>query len=317
MKKITIATRGSKLALWQSEHIKAVLEEKNPGLEVELKIIITSGDKIIDTPLAKIGGKGLFLKEIEEAMLRGEAQIAVHSLKDVPTVMPDGLVLAAITEREDVRDAMLSEKYTEIEELPKGATVGTSSLRRRMHLARIRPDLIIKDLRGNVDTRIRKLKEGQFDAIILAAAGISRLELLDSVEHIYPISLMEMIPAMGQGALGIQCVDDPEVIKIAEQLEDEYSRIETTIERDFVDMLDGGCQVPIGVNAFVQDNGDVIVRSLLGLPNGHEVLGETKIVRKEEYANAGREMAQRLIDKGAKELLARAEEQANSIKSTL
>jgi hydroxymethylbilane synthase len=317
MKKITIATRGSKLALWQSNHIKAVLEEKNPGLEVELKIVITSGDKIIDTPLAKIGGKGLFLKEIEEAMLRGEAQIAVHSLKDVPTVMPDGLVLAAITEREDVRDAMLSEKYTEIEELPKGATVGTSSLRRRMHLARIRPDLIIKDLRGNVDTRIRKLKEGEFDAIILAAAGISRLELLDAVEHIYPISLMEMIPAMGQGALGIQCVDDPEVIKIAEQLEDEYSRIETTIEREFVDMLEGGCQVPIGVNAFVQDNGDVIVRSLLGLPNGHEVLGETKIVRKEEYANAGRDMAQRLIDKGAKELLERAEEQANNIKSTL
>jgi hydroxymethylbilane synthase len=317
MKKITIATRGSKLALWQSEHIKAVLEEKNPGLEVDLKIVITSGDKIIDTPLAKIGGKGLFLKEIEEAMLRGEAQIAVHSLKDVPTVMPDGLVLAAITEREDVRDAMLSEKYAEIDELPKGAVVGTSSLRRRMHLARIRPDLVIKDLRGNVDTRIRKLKEGQFDAIILAAAGISRLELLDAVEHIYPISLMEMIPAMGQGALGIQCVDDPEVIKIAEQLEDEYSRIETTIERDFVDMLEGGCQVPIGVNAFVQDNGDVIVRSLLGLPNGHEVLGETKIVRKEEYANAGREMAQRLIDKGAKELLMRAEEQANSIKSTL
>jgi len=317
MKKITIATRGSKLALWQSEHIKAVLEEKNPGLEVELKIVITSGDKIIDTPLAKIGGKGLFLKEIEEAMLRGEAQIAVHSLKDVPTVMPDGLVLAAITEREDVRDAMLSEKYTDIEDLPKGATVGTSSLRRRMHLARIRPDLKIKDLRGNVDTRIRKLKEGEFDAIILAAAGISRLELLDAVEHIYPISLMEMIPAMGQGALGIQCVDDPEVIKIAEQLEDAYSRIETTIERDFVDMLEGGCQVPIGVNAFVQDNGDVIIRSLLGLPNGHEVMGETKIVRKDEYENAGREMAQRLIDKGARELLARAEEQANNIKSTL
>jgi len=317
MRKITIATRGSKLALWQSEHIKAVLEEKNPGLEVELKIIITSGDKIIDTPLAKIGGKGLFLKEIEEAMLRGEAQIAVHSLKDVPTVMPDGLVLAAITEREDVRDAMLSEKYTDIDDLPKGSTVGTSSLRRRMHLARIRPDLIIKDLRGNVDTRIRKLKEGQFDAIILAAAGISRLELLDAVEHIYPISLMEMIPAMGQGALGIQCVDDPEVIKIAEQLEDEYSRIETTIERDFVDSLDGGCQVPIGVNAFVQDNGDVVIRSLLGLPNGHEVMGETKIIRKDDYENAGRQMAQRLIDKGAKELLARAEEQANSINSTL
>lgn len=317
MNKLTIATRGSKLALWQSEHIKAVLEEKNPGLEVTLKIVITSGDKIIDTPLAKIGGKGLFLKEIEETMLRGEAQIAVHSLKDVPTVMPDGLVLAAITEREDVRDAMLSEKYRDIENLPEGATVGTSSLRRRMHLARIRPDLIIKDLRGNVDTRIRKLKEGEFDAIILATAGITRLELLDSVEHIYPISLMEMIPAMGQGALGIQCVDDADVIKIAEQLEDEYSRIETTIERDFVDMLEGGCQVPIGVNAFVQDNGEVMIRSLLGLPSGIEVLGETTVISKEDYEGAGRAMAQRLIDKGAKELLERAEVEANNIPSTL
>jgi hydroxymethylbilane synthase len=317
MNKLTIATRGSKLALWQSTHIKAVLEENNPGLEVELKIVITSGDKIIDTPLAKIGGKGLFLKEIEEAMLKGEAHIAVHSLKDVPTVMPDGLVLAAITEREDVRDAMLSEKFTDIESLPQGATVGTSSLRRRMHLARIRPDLKIKDLRGNVDTRIRKLKEGQFDAIILAYAGISRLELLDSVEHIYPISLMEMIPAMGQGALGIQCVDDAEVIKIAEQLEDEYSRIETTIERDFVDMLQGGCQVPIGVSAMVQDNGEVQIRSLLGLPNGGEVLGETHTISKEDYIGAGRAMAQRLIDKGAKELLERAEVEANNIPSTL
>ncbi len=317
MNKLTIATRGSKLALWQSEHIKAVLEEKNPGLEVTLKIVITSGDKIIDTPLAKIGGKGLFLKEIEETMLRGEAQIAVHSLKDVPTVMPKGLVLAAITEREDVRDAMLSEKYRDIESLPEGAVVGTSSLRRRMHLARIRPDLTIKDLRGNVDTRIRKLKEGEFDAIILATAGISRLELLDAVEHIYPISLMEMIPAMGQGALGIQCVDDAEIIKIAEQLEDENSRIETTIERDFVDTLEGGCQVPIGVNAFVQDNGEVMIRSLLGLPSGTEVLGESKLIAKEEFEGAGRAMAQRLIEKGAKELLERAEAEANSIPSTL
>ncbi len=317
MNKLTIATRGSKLALWQSEHIKAVLEEKNPGLEVTLKIVITSGDKIIDTPLAKIGGKGLFLKEIEETMLRGEAQIAVHSLKDVPTVMPKGLVLAAITEREDVRDAMLSEKYTDLESLPQGAIIGTSSLRRRMHLARLRPDLKIKDLRGNVDTRIRKLKEGEFDAIILATAGISRLELLDSVEHIYPISLMEMIPAMGQGALGIQCVDDPEVIRIAEQLEDENSRIETTIERDFVDMLQGGCQVPIGVNAFVQDNGEVMIRSLLGLPSGKEVLGESKLIAKEEFEGAGRAMAQRLIDKGAKALLERAEAEANAIPSTL
>lgn len=312
MKKLTIATRGSKLALWQSEYIKATLEEKNPGLSVELKIIVTSGDKIIDKPLAKIGGKGLFLKELEEAMLRGEAQIAVHSLKDVPTVMPDGLILAAITQREDVRDAMLSEKYPDINALPQKAVVGTSSLRRRMQLEMLRPDLIIKDLRGNVDTRIRKLKEGQFDAIILAAAGINRLGLLDAVEHIYPISLEEMIPSMGQGALGIECIDDKEVIKIAEQLEDNYSRIETTIERDFVDLLEGGCHVPIGVSASTLENGDVLIRSVLGLPDGTETLGETLTAKSENYATLGREMAQRLIDKGAKELLERADKQASS-----
>ncbi|HFU74548.1 MAG TPA: hydroxymethylbilane synthase [Helicobacteraceae bacterium] len=312
MKNLTIATRGSKLALWQSEHIKARLEENNPGLSVTLKVIVTSGDKIIDKPLAKIGGKGLFLKELEEAMLRGEAQIAVHSLKDVPTVMPEGLVLAAITEREDVRDAMLSEKYPDIKSLPQKAVVGTSSLRRRMQLEMLRPDLVIKDLRGNVDTRIRKLKEGQFDAIILASAGINRLGLLDAVEHIYPISLNEMIPSMGQGALGIQCIDDNDVIKIAQQLEDEYARIETTIERDFVDLLEGGCHVPIGISATALENGEVSIRSVLGLPDGSETLGETQVAKSEEYKTLGREMAQRLVDKGAKDLLERADKQAST-----
>jgi len=311
VKKLTIATRGSKLALWQSEHIKAVLEEQHPGLEVTLKIIITSGDKILDVALAKIGGKGLFLKELEEAMMRGEAQIAVHSLKDVPTKMPDGLVLAAITEREDVRDAMLSEKHEDIDSLPKGAVVGTSSLRRAMQLRRIRPDLDIKDLRGNVDTRIRKLKEGEYDAIILAAAGINRLELLDAVEHIYPISLFEMIPSMGQGALGIEAVNDPEVLKMVECLEDEYSRVETTIERDFVDMLEGGCQVPIGVNATVLDNGDVQIKTIIGMPDGSEILSDTKLSHKENYKTVGKEMGQAAIDKGAKDLLVRAEVMAN------
>lgn len=308
MKNITIATRGSKLALWQSNHIKSVLEAQNPGLSVELKIVITSGDKILDVPLAKIGGKGLFLKEIEETMLKGEAHIAVHSLKDVPTEMPEGLVLAAITEREDVRDALLSEKYADIDSLPPKAVVGTSSLRRRMQLERTRPDLVIKDLRGNVDTRIRKLKEGQYDAIVLASAGINRLDLVKSVKHVYPISLFEMIPAMGQGALGIQCVDTPEIVKIAKGLEDESSRIETTIERDFVEMLEGGCQVPIGINAAVMENGDVVIKSTLGLPNGLEVMEETKLGKREDYKVLGKEMAQRMIDKGAKELLERAEE---------
>lgn len=307
MKKLVIATRGSQLALWQSNHIKAVLEEQNPGLEVSLNVIVTTGDRIQDKALSKIGGKGLFLKELEEAMLRGEAQIAVHSLKDVPTVMPDGLLLAAITEREDARDALLSEKYTNIETLPQGAIVGTSSLRRRMQIQKLRPDLIIKDLRGNVDTRIRKLKEGEFDAIILASAGINRLSLLDAVKHVYPISLEEMVPSMGQGALGIEAVNDPEVLKIIACLEDEYSRIETTIERDFVDELEGGCQVPIGVNATVLEDGNISIRATLGLPDGTEMLSDAKITSKRGYESIGREIAAEFIAKGAKELLLRAE----------
>jgi len=310
MKKLVIATRGSKLALWQSEHIKAVLEEQNPGLEVSLKIVVTSGDKILDVPLAKIGGKGLFLKEIEETMLGGEAQLAVHSLKDVPTQMPDGLILAAITEREDDRDAMLSEKYASIDALPQGAVVGTSSLRRRMQILALRPDLTIKDLRGNVDTRIRKLKEGEFDAIILASAGINRLGLLDSVEYVYPIALTDMVPAMGQGALGIEAVDDPEVLAIARGLEDENTRIETTIEREFVDTLQGGCQVPIGVNATVLENGQVLTQAIVGLPDGTEVIAETVEVPKASVGNLGRQMAETFIEQGARELLARAEEMA-------
>ncbi len=307
MKKLVIATRGSQLALWQSNHIKDVLEEQNPGLEVELNVIVTTGDRIQDKALSKIGGKGLFLKELEEAMLRGEAQIAVHSLKDVPTVMPDGLLLAAITEREDCRDALLSEKYVNIDALPKSAVVGTSSLRRRMQIEKIRPDLVIKDLRGNVDTRIRKLKEGQFDAIILAAAGINRLSLLDAVKHVYPISLDEMVPSMGQGALGIEAVNDAEVLKIVAGLEDEYSRVETTIERSFVDALDGGCQVPIGVNASVLEDGNVSIRAVLGLPDGSEMLSDIKVVSRKNYETVGREIAAEFIARGAKELLLRAE----------
>lgn len=314
MKKLTIATRGSKLALWQSNYIKSVIESARPDIEVELKIIITSGDKILDVPLAKIGGKGLFLKEIEEALLAGTAQMAVHSLKDVPTVMPDGLLLSAITTREDVRDAMLSEKYPDIASLPQGAVVGTSSLRRRMQLVKQRPDLVIKDLRGNVDTRIRKLKEGEFDAIILAAAGINRLGFADLVTYFYPISLEEMIPAMGQGALGIETINEPWVLEITAMLEDKNSRIETTIEREFVDTLQGGCQVPIGVSARVQANGEVSLCSTLGMPDGSESMGEEMVVSMDALSGVGEAMARRLMDKGAMELLSRAEKMADGHK---
>lgn len=308
--KLVIATRESKLAMWQSEHIKMRLEALHPGLHVELLSMKSMGDKILDAPLAKIGGKGLFLKELEEAMLRGDAHIAVHSLKDVPTVLPPELPLIAVTEREDIRDAMLSDKYRDINDLPKGAVVGTSSLRRQMQLMRLRPDLQIKWLRGNVNTRIQKLKDGQYDAIILAAAGINRLELLDLVEYVYPISLVEMLPAMGQAALGIQCINDPEVIAIVHTLDDARSRIETTIEREFVDTLEGGCQVPIGVNATVMENSDVVIKAVLGMPDGTDIMSETKCVKRDACEGVGRQMAQAMIARGAKEVLKRAEEMA-------
>ena len=311
MKKLIIATRGSKLALWQSEFVKAELEKVHPGLEVELSIMMTKGDKILDTPLAKIGGKGLFTKELEEAMLRGEAHIAVHSLKDVPMEFPEGLKLGVITKREDVRDAMLSEKYGCLEDLPQGAVVGTTSLRRRMQLLKLRPDFVIKNLRGNVNTRIRKLKEGEFDAIILATAGINRLGLASEVRYFSPISKEEIIPASGQAALGIEIVDDPEVERLVSVLNDADAIVETMVERDFVTVLEGGCQVPIGVNA--QVFGDFLhVKAIIGLPDGSEMISEAMSGTRGDFQTLGKALAQKVIDKGAKELLERAEKIALS-----
>jgi hydroxymethylbilane synthase len=309
MKKLIIATRGSKLALWQSEHVKAELEKAHPGLEVELSVMMTKGDKILDVALAKIGGKGLFTKELEEAMLRGEAHIAVHSLKDVPMEFPQGLKLGVITKREDVRDAMLSEKYASLEALPHGAVVGTTSLRRRMQLLKLRPDLVIKNLRGNVNTRIRKLKEGEFDAIILASAGINRLGLASEVAHFVPISKETMIPASGQAALGIEIVDDPEVERLVAVLNDQNAIIETRVERDFVSVLEGGCQVPIGVNAEIEGE-SLHVRAILGMPDGSEMMSESLTTTRAEYANVGKALAQKVLERGAKALLARAEAMA-------
>uniref|UniRef100_UPI002630C727 hydroxymethylbilane synthase n=1 Tax=uncultured Campylobacter sp. TaxID=218934 RepID=UPI002630C727 len=252
MEKLKIATRKSVLAMWQSEHIRDKILSRYPELAVELTGMKTKGDVILDTPLAKIGGKGLFTKELEDSMLSGETHIAVHSLKDVPVVFPEGLVLAAICSREDVRDAMLSEKYAKFEDLPGGACVGTTSLRRKMQLLAMRPDLEIISLRGNVQTRLRKLKEGEFDAIILAMAGVNRLNLRSEVAHIVPFELDQMVPAMGQGALGIEARDEKQILEQIDFLNDENTVIETTIERDFVSVLEGGCQVPIGISARLQ-----------------------------------------------------------------
>ncbi len=286
--KLTIATRGSKLALWQAEWVKKRLE--NLGHEVELKIVTTTGDKILDKPLAEIGGKGLFIKEVEEALLNGEAQIAVHSLKDFPTVYDkDHFTLAAIPKREAVEDIFLSETFETLAELPHNAVIGTSSIRRAMQLKAFRDDLVITDLRGNVDTRIRKLKEGKYDAIILAYAGVKRLNLLKEVKYYEVIDTDIIIPAMGQGALGIETINDEEVINAVKPLNDLWTKIEVTIERDFVDELNLGCHAPVGVNAKIMVDDSIKIKAAL--------LKDEKLVKKElvipfdEWENAGREFA--------------------------
>ena len=306
MKKLVIATRGSKLALWQSNHIKEKLQQLHPNLEIELKVFTTEGDKRLDTSLALIGGKGLFVKELEDAILRGEAHIAVNSLKDMPFQIPEGLKLSAITKREDVRDVLLSDKYDDVESLPFGTTIGTSSLRRTMQLLALRPDLNIKPLRGNIDTRIEKLKNGEFDAIILASAGINRLGLQNSVQNVYTILVSEIIPAMGQGALGIETIDNPEVEKLVSPLNDEVAMVETTIERDFVKELDGGCTAPIGINATLLENDTIIVKAVLGTPDGRGVLRDTIVGNKSEYQTLGKQLADKMRERGAVELLQKA-----------
>ncbi len=309
MEKLIIATRGSQLAMWQAEYVKSELQKRFPDMKIDFEVVTSTGDKILDKPLALIGGKGLFTKEIEDVMLAGRAHLAVHSLKDVPTVMPDGLKLAAITKRDDIRDCFLSHKYRNIEELPNGAVVGTTSLRRQMQLRSIRPDLKIKNLRGNVNTRLRKLAEGEYDAIILAYVGMKRLGLLESVPYHEPIDDNVMIPPSGQASLGIEIIDDEKVAEIASVLNDEDSALAAKIERDFVAKLEGSCQVPIAVNAKVSAD-RVFVRAMVGLPDGTEILKEIIDAPRSEAAALGFRLADIMIEAGAKELLERAEAMA-------
>ena len=304
---IKIASRNSALALWQTYHIRDLLEAR--GHSVEIITMKTKGDVILDTPLAKIGGKGLFTKELENAMLDGRADIAVHSLKDVPTTFPDGLKLACVCSREDINDAMLSMNFKSFDGLPNGARVGTTSLRRRMQLLALRPDLEIISLRGNVNSRIAKLKDGEFDAIILAMAGINRLDLSKEVNY---VSVLNTIAAMGQGALGIEAVDRADILEAIEFLNDEKSVIETTIERAFVHRLNGGCQAPIGVSARL-DGDKIFIRAILGTPDGKEILKDERVFNRAEYKEAGEILADEFINQGAKELLAKAEQIASQI----
>lgn len=307
MQKLVIATRKSQLALWQSEYIKAELLKHYPHMEITLQEFSTKGDKILDVPLAKIGGKGLFTKELEVAMLEGSAHLAVHSLKDVPTQFEDNLQLTAVTKRFDPRDALLSNIAASFEELPQGAVVGTTSLRRRMAIKLLRPDIVLKDLRGNINTRIAKLNAGEYDAIILAATGVQKLGIANEVKYFTPIETTVMIPSMGQATLGIETTKDPEIIKLLSVLNDENAHIESTIERSFVDTLQGGCQVPIGVKATILNDKEIHIAAIVGMPDGSEFIKEETTVDINAYATAGQNLAQVFINQGAKELLERAE----------
>lgn len=306
MQKLIIATRKSQLALWQSNFIKECLEKRYPNLSINLQGFKTKGDVLLDAPLAKIGGKGLFTKELEESMLRGEAHLAVHSLKDVPSFFPQGLTLAAVCKREEPNDALLSDKFENLNALPKGAKVGTTSLRRKMQLLLKRPDLNIISLRGNINSRLDKLKRGEFDAIVLAYAGLKRLNLQNEVKFLQKFSLDEMIPAASQGILGIESVDESAILQMLDCLNNEQAKLASDIERDFIKELEGGCQVPIGVNAEISGE-KLILRAILGLPDGSEILQKTLNLRVDESKNAGVLLAKEFIAKGAKELLKRAE----------
>lgn len=271
MNEVIIGTRGSVLALWQANFIKDKLSTF--GIDSHIKIIKTTGDKILDAPLAKIGGKGLFTKELEEQILSDKITLAVHSLKDVPVLLPNDLTIAAITKREDERDCFLSHKFSDIKSLPHNARVGTTSLRRAMQLKYMRNDLQTLNLRGNVQTRLEKLKNGEFDAIILAKAALNRLNIQsDSIAFIKTLDFM--IPAFGQGALGIECKENCEILDVLERLNDTKTQIECEAEREFVRLCNGGCQVPIGVNAKLSDN-ILQITAILGLPNGAKILKES------------------------------------------
>ncbi|MFY4724834.1 hydroxymethylbilane synthase [Campylobacter jejuni] len=303
--KLIIATRKSQLALWQSEHVAQILKNTHQ-IEVLLEGFKTKGDVLLDSPLAKIGGKGLFTKELEESMLRKEAHLAVHSLKDVPSFFPQGLVLAAVSKREKSNDAMLSQNYKDFLSLPKGAKVGTTSLRRKMQLLLLRPDLKIISLRGNVNSRIEKLKNNEFDAIILAMAGIKRLNLDKQVNFVYEFGKDELIPAASQGALGIESVNDEKILELLKCLNDENALIETSIEREFIATLEGGCQVPIGINAELLGD-EICVRAVLGLPDGSEILKDKRMIKKDDFKGFGEKLAREFMAKGARELLKKAE----------
>lgn len=298
---IRIATRKSALALWQAEYVKTRLETCHPDIQVELVPMVSRGDKLLDSPLAKIGGKGLFVKELETALLENEADIAVHSMKDVPMDFPEGLGLYCICEREDPRDAFVSNQYKSISELPAGSIVGTSSLRRQAQLLAYRPDLIIHFLRGNVNTRLAKLDAGEYDAIILAAAGLIRLEFTDRIRTYIPVEMS--LPAVGQGAVGIEArTSDIELQKLLEPLHHEATAIRVTAERAMNKHLNGGCQVPIAGYA-VLENDQLKLKGLVAQPDGQKILVAEQTTPTNQAEQLGVQIAEQLLALGAGDIL--------------
>ena len=300
-KVIRIATRKSPLALWQAYFVRDQLLALYDDLDVELLKMVSKGDKILDVPLAKVGGKGLFVKELETGLLEGDADIAVHSMKDVPVDFPEGLHLAVICEREDPRDAFVSNNFSHLDDLPNGAIVGTSSLRRQSQLMLYRPDLKIKFLRGNVNTRLQKLDDGDYDAIILAAAGLIRLEMRQRIASY--LTTEQSLPAMGQGAVGIECrVDDESTMQLIAPLAHKETTIRLTAERALNKRLEGGCQVPIG--GFAELEGEQLsMRSFVGSPDGKQLVEGSVSGPAENAEQLGIQLAEDLLSRGAKEIL--------------
>lgn len=299
---LTIATRESPLALWQAEFVRSELEAAHPGLEVKLLGMTSRGDQLLDVPLAKVGGKGLFVKELETALLDGSADIAVHSMKDVPMEFPEGLELGVICEREDPTDAFVSNRFSNFDELPAGSVVGTSSLRRECQLRARRPDLEVKFLRGNVNTRLRKLDEGEYDAIILASAGLIRLGFAERIAD--TISVEDSLPAGGQGAVGIELRSgDSETLALLQAVHHEPTARRVIAERALNQRLQGGCQVPIACFAQYREDG-LWLRGLVGRPDGSEILRAEAQASVAEAESLGVAVADELLAQGAGEILA-------------
>lgn len=299
---IRIATRQSPLAMWQARHVEALLKSIHPGIEIELVKIVTQGDKILDRPLAKIGGKGLFLKELEQALLNNEADLAVHSMKDVPADMPPGLVLDAVLKRANPYDALVCREHHSFEQLPVGSVVGTSSLRRQSQLLALRPDLQVKDLRGNVGTRLAKLDAGEYDAIILACAGLERLDLHDRITE--QLDGSGWLPAATQGIIGLQCrEEDLQIRGLVSPLADDDAAIVTNAERAVARVLEATCQVPLAAHATLDDH-HVNLAALVSSPDGRRIIKASGQAHRAAAESLGEKVAEELLAKGAGQIIA-------------